>query len=63
MYKEKWKVFSTRPDMISHLCNVGHEGRYCICVEYNEAIYVEGQSTTLDGHEIHHEVLQWHFGL
>ena len=45
---------------ISHVCNDGHEGRYCICGEYGELIHVEGGSTTLNGHDAHHEVVEGH---
>ena len=48
---------------ISHICNGGHEGRYCICDKYGEPIHVEGGSTALDGRETHHEVFEGHFGL
>ena len=44
---------------ISHACNGGHEGRYCICIkcgECGEPIHVEGQSTSLDSCETYHEV-------
>ena len=41
---------------ISHVCNGSQKGRYFICDEYGEPIHVEGRSTTLDGHEMHHEV-------
>ena len=47
-------------DRISHVCNDDHEGKYCICVEYDEPIYIEGCSTSLDGCETHQE---GHFGL
>ena len=48
---------------ISHVCNGGHEGWYCICGEYCETIHIEGWSTALDGHETYHEVFEGHFGL
>ena len=63
MCKGKWKVFYTRLDMISHVCNGGYKGRYCICREYTESIHVEGRSTALDGRETHHEIFEGHFGL
>jgi hypothetical protein len=63
MCKGNWKVFHTRLGRISHVSKGGHKGQYCICGEYGEPIHVEGRFTELDGHEMHHEVLEKHFGL
>ena len=48
---------------VSHVCNGGHEGCYCIWCKFGESIHVTGQSTTLDGSKTHHEVLERYFGL
>ena len=59
---ENRRYFIKSRSMISHVCNGGYKGRFCICSEYGEPIHVEGRSFSLDGRETYHEVFQRNFG-
>ena len=61
--REMEGVLYEAKDMISHVCNGGHKGQYCVCGEYGKPIHVKGWSTALNGCETHHKVFKGHFGL